>query len=144
MDNAQVARGVFEELFGQGRLDFIDQNYDRSFRGHDTLVRDYDFNQIKNNVQMYRTGFPDLTMTVDDLVTATDKVLVRWTARGSHSGEFLGQPGTGKQSQVQGITVISFRNGKIIEDYTQWDVLALLRDLGISSEATQIPAQPSA
>lgn len=142
MDNAQVARGVFEELFSRGRLDFVDQNFDRSYRGHDTLMRDFDINQAKKNVQMYRAAFPDLTITVDDLVAATDKVLVRWTARGTHRGEFLGKAPTGKKSQVQGITVLSFRNGKIAEDFTQWDALGLLRDLGISAEAT--PKAPQA
>jgi steroid delta-isomerase-like uncharacterized protein len=145
MENGQIARGVYEELFSKGKLDFVDKNFDRSFQGHDTLLGDYGYDRLKSNVQMYRSAFPDLSIRVDDVVETAEKVLIRWTARGTQRGTFLGRSATNKQSSVQGISVHTFKNGKIIEDFAQWDALKLLRDLGFTPELEQLGSQqPSA
>jgi steroid delta-isomerase-like uncharacterized protein len=143
-NNMQVARSVFEELFSKGKLDMIDQIFDPSYKGHETLIGEFDRAQLKRNVQMYRTGFPDLTVSVNEAVEAGEKVLARWTARGTNSGTFMNQPPTGKQSKVDGITVATFRNGKIVEDWTQWDVLGMLRQLGMAPQMAASGAQPAA
>jgi steroid delta-isomerase-like uncharacterized protein len=140
MDNAQIARGVMEELFGRGNLDYVDQYFERTYRGHDTLIGEFGCDRLKENVQMYRTAFPDLTVKIDDLVSASEKVLLRWTARGTHKGQFLGRSATGKKAQTQGITVLTFRNGKVSEDWTQWDALGLLQELGITPQIPELSA----
>jgi steroid delta-isomerase-like uncharacterized protein len=142
-NNVQVSRGVFEELFNQGKLDFVDKNYDASFEGHETLVEDYDREELKKNAQGYRSAFPDLTIAVEETVEAGDKVLVRWSARGTHRGNFLGKSGTGKQMATQGLSVFTFRNGKIAEEWTQWDALGVVQDLGITPQIQQ-PGAPAA
>ena len=141
MDNAQIARGVMEELFGRGNLAFVDQNFERTYRGHDTLLGEFGTDQLKQEVQMYRTAFPDLSVKVDELISAADKVLIRWSARGTNTGSFLGRPPTGRKMQVQGISVITFGNGKIVEDYTQWEALRMLQDLGIAPSISLSGAQ---
>ena len=140
MDNAQIARGVFEELYGRGNLDYVDECFDGNYRGHDTLIGDFGIDQLKQQAQMYRSAFPDLTIKVDDLVASAEKVLVRWTARGTHRGTFLGRAATGKRTQAEGITVFTFRNGKIAEDWTQWDALGLLQELGITPQIPELSA----
>jgi steroid delta-isomerase-like uncharacterized protein len=140
MENREIARGFFEELFSKGKLDFIDQNVDAGYRGNESLGKNITPAQLKNNVQMYRKAFPDLTAKIDELVEATDKILVRWTCVGTHRGDFLGKPATGKRSEIKGISVMTFRNGKLVEDHTQWDVFGLLKNLGISSEAVTVGA----
>lgn len=142
-DNAEIVRRSIDELYSKGKLEGVDQLYDPGFRGHDTLVRDFGRDEIKKNVQMYRTAFPDLVMTIDDLVAAGDKVLVRWTARGTHRGPFLGKPATGRQVTARGISVDTFRNGKIVEEWTQWDALGVLQALGLSPQL-QPDARPAA
>jgi predicted ester cyclase len=144
MDNGQIARGALEEVFGKGNLEFVDQYFDRSYRGHDTLVGDFGIDGLKQQVQMYRSAFPDMTAKVDELVAAADKVLVRWTCLGTHKGSFLGKGPTGRRAKVQGISVLTFRNAKIIEDYTQWDALHLLQELGISPQIPELNAQAAA
>jgi steroid delta-isomerase-like uncharacterized protein len=133
-DNAQIARLMIEDLNTQGKLELIDQHLDAGYRGHETLMQNLGRAELKKNVQLYRTAFPDLVMKADEVASAGDKVLVRWTARGTHKGVFLGVPPTGKPAKTQGITVYTFRNGKIVEELTQWDVLAVIRDLGILRE----------
>ncbi|HXU80899.1 MAG TPA: ester cyclase [Polyangia bacterium] len=144
MDNAQIARGVLEELFGRGNLDYVDQCFERTYRGHDTLIGEFGCDRLKETVQMYRQAFPDLSMKIDDLVSASDKVMLRWTARGTHKGPFLGRSATNRKATVSGISVMTFRNGKISEDYTQWDALGLLQELGIAAPIPELSAQPAA
>ena len=144
MDNAQIARDVFEELFSEGKVALVDQRFDKGYRGHDPLTGELDREGLKQSVQMYRAAFPDLTVNVDDLVAASDKVLVRWTTQGTHRGPFLGKSGTGKKIQVQGITVFNFRRGKVIEAWTHWDALGLFQELGITPEIPELAMQASA
>ena len=137
MDNTQIARMTIEEINGQGKLNLVDQHFDPSYRGHETMHPNLGREEFKKNIQMYRAAFPDLSMTVDEVAAAGDKVMVRWTARGTQKGPLFGAAPTGKKAETHGITVYTFRKSKIVEEWTQWDVPALIRDLGIA-----LPAQP--
>jgi steroid delta-isomerase-like uncharacterized protein len=140
-DNSKIARGVMEELFSKGKIDFVDQNFDPGFKGHETLLGNYGRDEIKKHVQLYRSAFPDLTVTVDDLIAAGDKVLLRWTCKGTHKGTFIGKAATGKNVVSEGLTALTFRNGKIVEEWTHWSALKLLLELGITPTIQQ-PAVP--
>jgi steroid delta-isomerase-like uncharacterized protein len=142
-DNSQVARRILEDILGQGKLDLIEQIFDPAFKGHDTLIDEFGRDGIKRNVQMYRGAFPDLSFKIDEVTAAGDKVLVRWTGRGTHRGQFLGKAPTGKQATAQGISVYTFRNGKVVEEWTQWDALAVLQALGITPQLSEQAFQPS-
>jgi len=144
-DNAAIARLTIEDLNSKGKLELVDQHFDASYRGHETVVPELGREELKKNVQMYRTAFPDLVVKIDDIAAAGEKVLVRWTARGTHKGTFLGAAPTGKAVKTRGITVYTFRDSKIVEEWTQWDVLGVVRDLGIMREAQAqlLARQPS-
>lgn len=85
---------------------------------------------LKRTVSMYRTGFPDLRMVVDDVVADGDKVVLRWHTEGTHRGELQGLAPTGKRGSVTGISIDQWREGKLVETWTQWDNLGLARQLG--------------
>ena len=144
-DNAEIARLTIEELNSKGKLEIVDQYYDPSYRGHETLAGELGREELKKATQMYRAAFPDLSLKVDEVAAAGDKVLVRWTCGGTHKGTFLGAAPTGKVATTRGLTVYTFRNGKIVEEWTQWDVLGVVRDLGIMREAQEqlLARQPS-
>ena len=93
----------------------------QSLRGPETF---------KRTVSMYRTGFPDLQMVVDDVMADSDKVVLRWHAEGTHRGELQGLAPTGKRASATGITINQWRDGKVVEVWTQWDNLGLARQLG--------------
>ena len=93
----------------------------RSLRGPETF---------KRTVSMYRTGFPDLQMVVDDAMADGDKVALRWHAEGTHRGELQGLAPTGKRGSVTGIAIYQWRDGKVVEAWTEWDNLGLARQLG--------------
>ncbi len=84
----------------------------------------------KQFATMIRTGFPDLQITHHDTFSAGDKVVIRWSARGTQTGEVMGVPPTGKQMQVTGIDIFRIADGKLVEFWQNWDQLGMLQQLG--------------
>ena len=77
------------------------------------------------------TAFPDVHFTIEDQVAEADKVVTRWTWRGTHQGPFQGIPPTGKHVMVTGVGINRFANGKVVENWTNMDILGLLQQLGV-------------
>ena len=82
-------------------------------------------------VTKFRAGFPDLDHTLDEVLSTDDRLAYRWTNRGTHRGEFEGIPPTGKRIEFTGTTIFHFRDGKIAEERTSVDLLALMEQLGV-------------
>jgi predicted ester cyclase len=76
-------------------------------------------------------GIPDLRVTIEELVAEGDKVAVRRSYEGTHRGELLGIPPTGKQVRIGGISIFRLTEGKIAEHWEQLDRLALMQQLGV-------------
>ena len=79
----------------------------------------------------FRTAFPDLTHTCDEIMSDGDRVAERFTTTGTHRGEFQGIPPTGKQVEFTGTSIFRVRNGRIVEERTSTDLLALMSQLGV-------------
>jgi len=86
----------------------------------------------KQDIVMVRSAFPDLHMTIDDMVAEGDKVASRWTLRGTHRGEFTGITPTGKQVTLWGISIDRIVGGKIVETWIRYDTLGLMQQLGVA------------
>jgi steroid delta-isomerase-like uncharacterized protein len=86
-------------------------------------------------VAMITTAFPDMSTTVEDVIAEGDKVVTRVTIRGTHQGEVeeYGPP-TGKQVELEGITIHRFEDGKIVEEWNSYDNLSILQQLGLAPE----------
>jgi steroid delta-isomerase-like uncharacterized protein len=82
-------------------------------------------------VSKFRAAFPDLDHTVDEIMSAEDRLAYRWTNRGTHLGEFEGIPPTGKQIEFTGTTIFRLRGGRIAEERTSVDLFALMEQLGV-------------
>ena len=93
---------------------------------------------FKQLISMYRTAFPDMTMVLDDILADGDKVAARWTATGTHRGELMGIPPTGKRVTTSGSIISRFAGGKVVEDHEVIDTLGMLQQLGV------VPAQEQA
>ncbi|MBI3362976.1 MAG: ester cyclase [Chloroflexi bacterium] len=85
----------------------------------------------KQIISVYRNAFPDLQLTVDDVIAEGDKVVTRWTGRGTHKGELAGIPPTGKTAVTTGMGVDRIVNGKIVESWGIFDQLGMLTQLGV-------------
>ncbi len=81
-------------------------------------------------VQPYQEGLNG-HWTIEDLVVGGDKVTVRWTGSGRHDNEVMGIPPTGKEVAVSAISVHRLENGKIAENWTVWDTLTFLQQIGV-------------
>jgi steroid delta-isomerase-like uncharacterized protein len=99
----------------------------------DQEVRGYE--EVRKFVSMYKTAFPDLNVTVEDAIVEGDKVVTRYTVRGTHQGEIeeFGPP-TGKRLALQGITIHRIADGKIVEEWERYDNLDILQQLGLVPE----------
>ena len=87
--------------------------------------------ELSTNIQVYFTGFPDLTLSIDDIVPYNDLVIMNWTISGTNTGVFGESPPTGKKIKINGITHIKFnKEGKIIYEDVFYNELLLLQQLG--------------
>src|SRR3712207_1674332 len=91
--------------------------------------------EAKQYVSTFLEAFPDASFSVEDLIAEGDKVVSRFTARGTHQGETeeFGPP-TGRQFEQDGITIHRIEDGKIVEEWSQYDNLSILQQLGLASE----------
>ncbi len=77
-------------------------------------------------------AFPDLQITIEDIVAEADKVVVRFSAAGSHQGNGLGFPPTGRPMKVSGMTILEIANGKLRHGWNNWDQLGMMQQLGVA------------
>jgi steroid delta-isomerase-like uncharacterized protein len=89
------------------------------------------------------TAFPDYHVTIEDVIAEGDKVVVRYTARGTHSGVFLGMAPTGKTIVYQGVDILRFVDGQIVERWNCHDRLSWLQQVGIVPERSYGGGQPT-
>jgi steroid delta-isomerase-like uncharacterized protein len=86
---------------------------------------------VRGTVSAWRSAFPDLHFTLEDLLIEGDKVATRWTCRGTHQGVFRGIAPTGKRVTFTGMTLYRIAQGKIVEQWTVEDGISLHQQLGI-------------
>ena len=134
-DLADASRRLLEQSFNTGTFELIDQlvapealNHDPALPAHMRDLRGPD--ALKRIVTMYRAAFPDLRMTVDDVIASGDKVVLRWHSEGTHRGELAGLAPTGVHGMATGISIDQWRDGKIVEAWAEWDNMGLARQLG--------------
>ena len=83
------------------------------------------------NMEAFWKGFPDLVFTIEEIVAKGDWLTTRWIARGTHDGEFMGIPATGKQIEFGGLVISHIQNGKLLKDWEDADALGLMMQLGL-------------
>jgi steroid delta-isomerase-like uncharacterized protein len=137
-ENKSVVRREFEEIFSQGgNLDAAQEIYAPDYVGHEPTFGDvHGVEGAKQFAATFRQAFPDVQTTMEDQLAEGDKVVTRFTARGTHQGESedFGPP-TGNRIEVTGITFERFsEEGKIVEDWTNFDALGLMQQLGLVPE----------
>lgn len=130
MSTQSIKELVSRELlaWNEGRLEVIDEIYAPTFVNHFTGETP---ESVKQKIVMVRAAFPDVQITIDDQVAEEDKVMSRWTARGTHQGEFMGTPATYKRMEQTGISIMRVQEGRIVEGWSRADELGLLQQLGL-------------
>ncbi len=133
-ENKALARRSWE-LASQHNPDALEGVYAADVVWHEP---DQDVKGLEEAKQFYSTylsAFPDLNATVEDVLAEGDKVVTRYTIRGTHQGEIeeFGPP-TGRQIALEGITIHRIESGKIVEEWERYDNLSLLQQLGLAPE----------
>jgi steroid delta-isomerase-like uncharacterized protein len=130
--NKAITRRSVEEIFNEGRLEVADELYAPDFVGYDPALPEpmKGPEGIKQQAAGYRAASSDLRVTIDDEIAEGERVVTRWTARGTHDGELFGIPATGKQTTVTGMTIDRVVDGRIVESWNNWDTFGLLQQLG--------------
>jgi len=128
-ENKAIFRRIVEEGFNKGNLAIVDELVAADHVNHSDNVHGPE--EYKQFITVYRTAFPDLHMTVEDQIAEGDKVVNRWTSRGTHKGDLMGIPPTGKQTTVTGMYVARIIGGKIVEEWGNFDALGMMQQLGV-------------
>jgi steroid delta-isomerase-like uncharacterized protein len=132
-NKALVRRYFFEEIWVKGNLDLIDELLTTDFVRHGPTATEGEVRGqegFESLVSMYRNALPDLRVPIEDQIAEGDRVVTRWTARGTHQGELMGNAPTGNQATVTGILVDRISGGKIEEEWADYDTLHLMQQIG--------------
>jgi steroid delta-isomerase-like uncharacterized protein len=132
-ENKAKARHLFEEGFSQGNIDVVDEVLNPDFVCYDPNSESGEVRgaeTIKNEIEYFRNAVPDLTYTIEDQIAEGDKVVTRYTVTGTHQGEFFGVAGTGERITMSGNSIDRFEEGKMVEEWPEYDLLGVMRQIG--------------
>jgi steroid delta-isomerase-like uncharacterized protein len=139
-ENEAVIRR-FWDAFNQHDLDTLEPLMAPDFKDYDpTRPGPVDRAGRMQQGTMFLAAFPDTHYEIEDLVAEGDKVAVRFTYRGTHRGELMGIPPTGKVVTFTGIAIDRLEKGKIVEHWLIYDALGLMQQLGIIPQSEQAGA----
>jgi steroid delta-isomerase-like uncharacterized protein len=142
--NKALAKRAFEELLSKGKFELAEQLYAKDFVNHG-IRRDIKLDEDQAALKGWHQAFPDLAIVPEKLIAEGDLVTIYWIARGTNTGTGNGLPATGKKAEQAGITIWRIVNGKIKEEWSAFDQLSLMQQLGLlagqpKTEATETDA----
>jgi steroid delta-isomerase-like uncharacterized protein len=126
-ENKALVRAIFDDL--EKVLESHESYYDADWVGHFPGMPPLDLEGHRQYSEVMNAAFPDLERTIEDIVAEGDKVVARWTAKGTNTGEFNGMPATGKRATSSGITIFRIADGHIVEEWSESDMLGLMQQL---------------
>jgi steroid delta-isomerase-like uncharacterized protein len=130
--NVELAKRVFNEVWSGREYDKLNEFLDPNYKGHDPQVSPLDSAEdVKNALMGFHRAFPDLSFRLDSVFGVDVRVVVYWTAIGTHTGPLGDVPATNKEAQVHGVTTMRVEDGKVAEDWTIWDALGMYQQLGL-------------
>jgi steroid delta-isomerase-like uncharacterized protein len=130
--NKELLQRFYDDVINGRNLDLIDELLSDDFVEHEEFpgippTRD----GVKQAFAMFYAAFPDIHFRVDDIVAEGDVVAARVTITGTHQGEFMGIPATGRSVEVAAIDFVSFKDGKGTAHWGISDMVSLLQQLGV-------------
>ena len=133
-ENKDLVRRAWE-ILSQRNPDLIEEFYPPDLVWHEPDQDIQGYEQARQFATTFFDAFPDINITVDDVIAEGDQVVTRYTIRGTHQGETeeFGPP-TEKQMELEGITIHRFDGGKIVEEWERYDNLSVLQQLGLVPE----------
>src|SRR5919199_4859131 len=130
--NKAVVHRYVEDGYNANNMAVFDDLFAADFVNHDpTQPAARDLQALKALCMPQHAAFADVRVTIEDLVADGDRVVKRFTLRGTHTGDFNRIPPTGKQITFEGIDILQLADGKISEIWIAYDMLGVLQQLGV-------------
>lgn len=130
-DNKELVRRLLEDAIGGGDRAALGDVLAEEFRWHGAGAEDVEGAQaFADLLAPFAAAFPDMTVTVHELVAEGDRVVARFTTAGTHRGEVMGVPATGRRVAWDGTNVYRIAGGRVAEEWSCEDNLTLLRTIG--------------
>jgi steroid delta-isomerase-like uncharacterized protein len=134
ISSKELVKTFFYEVWNSGGLERIDTLFDPNLSNHILLPgQKPGVAGVRQLIGRFRFAFPDGAVTIDVQIGEADRVVTRWTARGTHSQPFFGIPATNKRVEFSGITIHRVSNGRIVELWEYWDLATALIQIGAVS-----------
>jgi steroid delta-isomerase-like uncharacterized protein len=131
-ENKAVVQRFIDEVWNNRNYDLIESIFAEDHVNHDPAdpnpaggpqgARDF--------VETLHAAFPDARIEIDDMIAEGDRVVIRWHSSGTHQGELMGIPASGRSATTTGIGIDRLVDGVIVESWTNWDTLGLLAQIG--------------
>ncbi len=140
-DNKALIREIIEEIWNRGNLAAVDRYFAPDYVDHTPFPGQgpgpEGYRQV---VTAIRDAFPDLYLTLGDILAEGDRVAFRYTMEGTHQGDFVGIPPTGKPFSVEGMIIARVVDSKAVERWANLDTLGLMQQLGVIPSPEQAQA----
>ena len=130
-ENKATVRRLIEEGMNQGNLNVFDELLDANYVNYDFPAPAPGPEGFKQVIGMFQAGFPDMHVTIEEVLAEGDKISTRGYFTGTHRGEFMGIPPTGKPIRVNYIDLWRVQDGKLVENWVQMDQLGMMQQLGV-------------
>jgi len=127
--NVELILVQHSQLWSKGDVSVIDRDYASDYVGHFPEGIVHGPAGVRASVESHRTSFPDWTETVDDVIADGDRVVTRFTSRGTNLGAFSGRPPTGRRVEISEVCIHRITDGKIVEQWVYPDIVSLQRQL---------------
>jgi steroid delta-isomerase-like uncharacterized protein len=131
-ENKALVRRFVDEVQSRGNIDALDEICSPEFVNHSAPPGvPSNCEGVKQLTAMFRQAFPDSYFTVEDMMAEGDKVATRKTFHGSHQGEFMGIPPTGRRVSMRLIDIVRIAGGRVVEHWSMGDNLGMMQQLGV-------------
>lgn len=143
-ENKAIVRRIYEELWDGRKLEVAHELIAEGAVNYDTGLTAHPFGpeEMKGTVRMVTAAFPDNRHEVQEVLAEGETVVLRCTLTGTHQGEFMGIPPTGRRIEVNEIHIYRMRNGRAVEHRVGRDDMGAMRQLGVIADAVPAPGSP--
>jgi steroid delta-isomerase-like uncharacterized protein len=128
--NKAIAKRAFEEILSHGRFELAEQLYAKDFINHG-IHSTANLEEDQAALKGWHQAFPDFVIVPEKFIAEDDLVTIYWVARGTNTGTGNGLPATGKKVELAGITIWRIVDGRINEEWSAFDQLSMMQQLGL-------------
>jgi steroid delta-isomerase-like uncharacterized protein len=128
--NKALAKRAFEEILSDGCFDLAEQLYAKDFINHG-IHSNATLEEDQTALKGWHQAFPDVVVVPEKFIAEGDLVTVYWVASGTNTGTGNGLPATGKKVELAGITIWRIVDNKIKEEWSAFDQLSMMQQLGL-------------